>query len=172
MWKAKKVRDLMVSLKEYPSIRENQSIKEAFTILKKNFEEGRGYRSILVLDEKNQLKGVLSMIDLLKAVEPKFLKLSKPSAYQGLIQDDSTLSILWEDLFFEESQKALQRPIKEVLTPIKAVVTPEDSLTKACFLLVSTDSRILPVIESGKVIGVIRLLDVFKEISEAVLENQ
>ncbi|MEN3039497.1 MAG: CBS domain-containing protein [Candidatus Kryptonium sp.] len=169
MLRSKKVKDLMVPLKEYPSVKENQNLKEAFIILRKNFEEGKGYRSILVVDDKNQLRGVLSMIDLIKAVEPRFLKLSKPAGYQGLIQDDSTLSILWEDLFLEECQKVAQKPIKEILMPIKATVTPNDSLTKAAFLLVSTDSRILPVIDDGKIIGVIRLVDIFKEITDIVL---
>ena len=167
----KLVKEISVPISDYPNIRDGASVKDAFLILKNNFEKGKGYRSILVMDERNQLKGSLSLVDLIKAVEPQFLKITKPDAYQGISMEYPALSLIWQELFSKECKEEAKKPVKRVMSPVQATVTLEDPIAKAAYLLIMTNSRILPVLDKDKVIGVVRLVDVFKEIADVVLQN-
>lgn len=166
----KKAGELMVPISEYPHIGENAAIKDAFSILRKNFEEGMGYRSVLVLNEKEQLKGVIGLSDLIRAVEPGFLKV-KSVTYQGVSPEYPALTVIWQEMFSEKCREEAGKPVKEVMTPVHAAVTLEDSIAKVAYLLIMTKSRILPVLDKEKVIGVVRLVDVFNEIADVVLLN-
>jgi CBS domain-containing protein len=168
----KKARELMVPISEYPHIRENATIKDAFYILRKNFEEGRGYRSILVVNDKEQLKGVIGLSDLIRAVEPGFLKI-KSDAYQGLSPEDPALTVIWQEMFSEKCRQEAEKPVNEAMTHLHAAVSLDDSIAKVAYLLVMTKSGILPVLDNEKkVIGVVRLVDVFNEIADVVLVNK
>ncbi|MBI4653828.1 MAG: CBS domain-containing protein [Nitrospirae bacterium] len=167
----KKVKDLMVSISDYPHMKQDDSVKDAFFILRKNFKEGRGYRSILVLNEENQLRGLLSMRDLIRAVEPRFLKMSQPPSYQGPTQEYPALTLIWQELFSKECKEEARKPVKDIMTPVKPAVTPDDPIAKVVYLMVETNSRVIPVIDNDKVVGVVRLVDVFNEIASVVLED-
>lgn len=166
----KKVNEIVVPISEYPHIKETMSVRDAFFMLKDNFEKGKGYRSILVLDEKNQLKGTLSMRDLIQGVEPKFLKISS-THYQGPSLGYPALTLIWQELFSNQCKEEAKKPVKEIMIPAQANVTLEDSIAKASYLMITTNAHILPVLDKNKVIGVVRLVDIFKEIADIVLHD-
>lgn len=170
MLNSKKVRDMMVPVTDYPHILNNASVRDAFFVLKKNFEEGRGYRTILVIDEKNQLKGLLAMHDLIHAVEPRFLKVMKPDTYQGSPLEYPALTLIWQELFSERCKEEAKKPVKEVMNSVYSTITLEDSIAKAAYLLIMSNAHVLPVIDKERVIGVVRLVDIFNEIARIVLE--
>lgn len=167
----KLVKEICVPISEYPHIKESVSVKEAFRILRKSFEEGRGYRTILVIDEKNQLKGLLAMNDLIQAVEPRFLKVMKPDAFQGPPLEYPALTLIWQELFSERCKEEAKKPVKEVMNPVKSSITLEDSIAKAAYLLIMTNAHVLPVIDKERVTGVVRLVDIFNEIARIVLKD-
>lgn len=167
----KKVKELFVPISDYPNIRDDASVKDAYAILKRNFQEGKGYRTILVLDEKNQLKGLLSLGDLIQAVEPRFLKMTKPPAYQGLTQEYPALTRIWQELFSKECKEEARKTVKDVMAPIKATVSTDDSIAKVAYLMITTSSHVIPVLDKDKVIGVVRLVDIFNEIASVILED-
>ncbi len=166
----KLVKEIFVPILEYPHIKESTSVKEAFRVLRKSFEDGKGYRSILVVNDKNQLKGLLAMSDLIQAVEPRFLKVVKPDTYQGPPLEYPALTLIWQELFSEGCKKEAKKPVKEVMNPVHSTITLEDSIAKAAYLLIMTNARVLPVIDKERVIGVVRLVDIFNEIARIVLE--
>lgn len=166
----KKAGELMVPISEYPHIGENAAIKDAFSILRKNFGEGRDYFSILVLNEQEQLKGVIDLSDLIRAVEPGFLKV-KSDIYQGVSHEYPALTFIWQEMFSEKCREEAGKPVKEIMASVHATITLEDSIAKIAYLLLMTKSRILPVLDKEKVIGVVRLVDVFNEITNIVLQN-
>jgi CBS domain-containing protein len=168
---SKHVRELMVPISDYPNIKYDASVRDAFAVLRRNFQEGKGYRTILVLDEKNQLKGLLSLGDMIRAVEPRFLKMAQPPAYQGLTQEYPTLTLIWQELFSKECREEARKPIKDIMAPIKATVSTDDSIAKVAYLMITTYSPVIPVLDNDKVIGVVRLVDIFNEIAGIVLED-
>ncbi len=166
----KKAGDLLVPISGYPHISEDASVKEAFLILRHNFEGGAGYRSILVLNEKDQLKGVLGLRDLIRAIEPQFLK-AIPPQYQGAAPEYPALTLIWQELFSTQSKEAAQKPVRHIMTPVKATVSLDDSVAKIAYLILLTNSNILPVVDKGRAVGVVRLVDVFNEIAKEILTD-
>lgn len=160
----KKVKDIMTPIEDYPRIPHSSSIAEALLEFKDYAH--KGYRHVLIFDERFQLVGILSLRDLLRNIEPEFLKTDVSTKFQGLMPtDDGSIAIMWEDAFFEDCKKKMDTPIKEILTPIKIItITSDAPVMKALYLMMREDVNALPVIEGDVVIGVIRLLDIVGEI--------
>ncbi|MBU4231578.1 MAG: CBS domain-containing protein, partial [Proteobacteria bacterium] len=68
-------------------------------------------------------------------------------------------------------KEASQTAVSEVMSPIKATVEAGDTLAKALFLMVKEDVSRMPVMAEERVVGIIRLSDLFQEISGFVLRD-
>ena len=92
----KKVKDLMIPLEDYPHIPYWFSLRQAMAIVREaaiKFEGSFEPRAVLVFDEKYQLMGILTLRDIIRGLEPNFLKES------GLVKMDPNLTVLMGDLF-------------------------------------------------------------------------
>ncbi|MBI5025882.1 MAG: CBS domain-containing protein [Nitrospirae bacterium] len=160
-----KVRDFMTPIEEYPHIPHSSTIEEALVELRSVAD--RGYRHILVFDERFHLVAFLSLRDLLKSVEPGFFRTTCPQKYEGYCPpDDASLAILWQNSFLRDCKKKMQKPLSEILDrPVKIItVEADDPVLKAIFLMLREDINALPVIERGVVVGVIRLVNILNTI--------
>jgi len=167
----KKVQDLMIPLEEYPHIPYWFTLRQAMAIVREASLKLEGTfepRSVLVFDEKYQLMGMLTLRDIIKGLEPKFLKAS--GILEGKKMDmDPSLSVLMGDLFGPGLKEASQRQVSEVMSPIKVTVNADAPLAKAIFLMIKENVGLMPVLHNNKVVGMIRLSDLFLEISNLVL---
>jgi CBS domain-containing protein len=174
MSNAKKVKDVMVKITEYPHIPYWMSVRDAIAMIHSAYDETAGlgeHRMVLVFDEKYQLQGVLTLKNLLMGIEPRFLRKDEKSPFQGLTdQDYVTLSALVEGTFTEKSKEEAAKPVKEVMTPIRATVKVDDSVDKAAFVMLQGDVNLVPVMDGNKVAGVLRMSDVFNELTKVVIE--
>ena len=174
MSNAKKVRDLMVEITEYPHIPYWLSVREAIFLIRSTYDEKSGlgiHRMVLVFDEKYQLLGVLTLEKLLIGIEPKFLRKNEKSPYQGLGDGDyAGLSALLEGTFAEGCKEEAKKPVSEIMMPIKAKVDVNDSIPKAAFIMIQADVSLIPVMEGKIVRGVLRMSDVFNELTKIVVE--
>lgn len=172
MAEIKSVKDVMVDVFDFPHVPYWFTIRQAIGIIKKsllNSEKCHHPMAILVFDEKYNLLGTLNLKDILKGLEPKFLK--PITRAQVPEEDESGLSILWESLFNKDSAERSERPVGEVMTPAKFFVKPDDPVTKAAYLMVHNDLVLLPVLEEKKkFVGLVRMVEVFDELSNAVLK--
>ncbi len=126
---------------------------------------------VLVFDEKYQLLGVLTLEKLLIGIEPRFLRRDKKSSYQGLTDADyAGLSALLEGTFAEACKEEAKKPVSEVMMPIKAKVDVNDSIAKAAFIMIQAEINLIPVMEGEIVRGVLRMSDVFNELTKIVVE--
>ena len=73
------------------------------------------------------------------------------------------------DLFGPGMREASQKPVSEVMSPIKVTIAGGDSIAKAVFMMIQEHVGMMPVIQDSKVAGMIRLSDLFTEISKLVL---
>jgi signal-transduction protein with cAMP-binding, CBS, and nucleotidyltransferase domain len=62
-----------------------------------------------------------------------------------------------------------ERPVSDVMMPIQATVDVEDHVMKAIYEMVENNLSLLPVLRDNKVVGVIRSVEVFHEISKLIL---
>jgi len=164
----KKVREVMIPLKDYPHIPHWFNLRQAVAIVRESAVKFAGQfepRVVLVFNEKYQIVGLLTLRDLLKGLEPGFLKES------DLVKADPALAFVMGDLFGPGMKKQAERPVSEVMGPIKVSVGPDDSLAKALFLMIHENVGMMPVIGDNRVLGMVRLTDIFMQISEAIMEK-
>jgi CBS domain-containing protein len=162
----KRVRDFMIPLEDYPHIPYWFTLRQAMAIVREasiKFEGTFEPRAVLVFDEKYQLMGMLTLRDIIKGLEPRFLKDS------GLIKADPSLTVLMGELFGPGLKEASQKPVSEVMSPIKVTARADDAIAKALALMILENVGMMPVMQDNKVAGMVRLSELFQEISKIVL---
>lgn len=173
MSNSKTVKDLMVGIFEYPHVPYWFSISQAVKIVRVSFLSTKKYpepMAILVFDEKYNLMGTLTLKDILKGLEPRFMK---PSAKAQVPEEDETgLSLIWSTLFAKESKELAEKPVSEVMAPAKYFVEPDDPITKAAYMMLHHDLVLLPVLENKKkFVGLVRMIEIFDEISDTLVKE-
>lgn len=162
------VKELVIHLKHYPHLKEHQTLHEAVAEIYSYTcgETNRiKYHELLVLNDKNQLSGRVTLLDILQNLDPRLKEASKIKEFEGKGSEFYNLTILWEDSFFVECTKRSHIPIREFLSPIKHIVNGNDSVLKALAIMIKTKDIVLPVVDANHVIGVIRLKEIFKAIA-------
>jgi hypothetical protein len=173
MSNSKAAKDVMIGIFEYPHVPYWFSIGQAIRIVKVSFLSAKKYpdpMAILVFDEKYNLMGTLTLKDILRGLEPQFLKPS--STAQVAEEDESGLSLIWDTLFTKGTKELAEKPVSEIMTPAKHFVEPLSPVTKAAYLMLHHDLVLLPVLEDRKkFVGLVRMIEVFDVISDAVLKE-
>jgi len=162
----KKVKELMIPLADYPHIPYWFTLRQAMAIVREaviKFEGSFEPRAVLVFDEKYQLMGIVTLRDIIKGLEPRFMHETT------LIKADPNLTVLMGDLLGPGMREASQKPVSEVMSPVKVTIQGNDPLAKAIFMMIQENVGMMPVAQDGKVTGMVRLSDLFKEISDMVL---
>ena len=162
------VRDLVIPLEEFPHLHETQTLHDAVEVLLSftcgEFDRVR-YAEILVLNDRNQLSGRVTLQNILLSLDPRLKEASKVKGFEGKGTGFLDLVVLWEDSFFVECRKWSHILIKDLMSPIEHIVKGSDPVLKALAIMTNTKTFVLPVVEDGRVIGVIRLKEIFKTIT-------
>ncbi len=167
------VRDCYVPIADYPHVPASATICDAISMMHSNLSEGHKYRTILVTDENQHLQGYLSLRDLTRAVGPNFLSKKAPDykghqPFQGISDDFTALSLIWQEGFTLKIMEEAKKPVSGVMTLIMNTISLDDPFAKCAYLLLVEDALILPVVEDEKVIGVVRLVDIFERIADTI----
>lgn len=178
--KGRTVENLMIPLAEYATVSENATLKEAIEALeeaqKKVDKTKIAHRAILVFNDLNHIVGKISQLDILRALEPKYETIGDPRAIarHGFSQKFMRSMIdqynLWETPLDKLSKKAATMKVKDFMyTPTEGeFVHQKASLNEAIHQLVMGHHQSLLVVSKKKIVGILRLVDVFKEISSSI----
>lgn len=165
-----RIKDILIPLAEYPHIRSNATLRDAFAALRKcQVDSQHAYRHVLVLDETDHLVGQLGMHDLLRALLPDFLQ--DHGHFEGAQPDYPSLAMIWQDTCETQCQEMADKPVLPFMGTVKNKLKLGDPLTLAAYFMAVSRASILPVTEGNRVIGVVRLLDVFNAASKVVLHG-
>lgn len=176
-----RVRDLMVPISEYATVSEDATLYDAVVALEeaeKSFA-GRKYkhRSVLVVRPDQTVMGKLTYQGILRGLEPKYEKLGDISTASRFGVSPEFLTFMmkhfgfWQGSFQDLCAKAATRSVKNLMTePDKNVYVNQDAtLSEALHRLVmSGELSLLVTGNQGKVVGVLRLIDLFEEISKQI----
>jgi CBS domain-containing protein len=162
------VGDHAIPLADYPHVRDNATLLEVFATLKARYDSAEQFRSVLVLDARDHLVGVLGLRDLMRALLPDYLK-HKPTHLEGAADDVASLAPLWQEDCAEQCRKAAALPAGPHAKPATTAIAASAPLTQAVYLFATLDTNILPVTDGGRVTGVLRIVDVLSEVAGAVL---
>jgi CBS domain-containing protein len=170
-----RVKDIMIPLAQYPKVSAQCTLRTAMKVLHEAQLDVRGRKSlprvILVLDDEDRLVGVCRRRDILRGLEPKSL-LTQPLEYRKKLFNvaaDPHLSTLLRGHWSEGIIDQANRPVSDVMQRVDAGVDGDDNIMSAGYEMVSKDKAILPVIGDGRVVGVVRSADVFRELAALIL---
>jgi predicted transcriptional regulator len=170
--KVRTAEEMMVPIEKYPHISESKTLAEAIRLLKRCQivnADGRtsSPRVLVVVNEGYQFVGIVRRRDILRGLEPGFLVGGKVKNQRTAfdVPVDSDVSELSYDKIIEGMRNRAHKSVSEVMTPIAATVNHDDHLMKAVNELVKYNTSILPVLKEGRVIGILRTLDVLHEVA-------
>jgi len=162
------VRDLVIPLDSFPHLNEDQNLHDAVEVLLSNkcgeYDRIR-YAELLILNDQNQLSGRVTLQNILLNLDPRLKEASNVKGFEGKGAGFLDLVILWEDSFFVECKKWSHISIKELMLPIKHIVKGSDPVLKALAIMTNTNNFVLPVVDEGRILGVIRLKEIFTSIT-------
>jgi CBS domain-containing protein len=167
------VRDVMVPITEYTTITEDRSVGEAVKKLRESFSAAvctsrvmeTGHRSIVVFDRQGKLKGMLAIVDLLKAIMPGYLSAPKPSMADSIQYSP----MFWRGAFNREVELLARRPVGEIMSPAPMTIQDDANLMEAAYTMVTHKLRRMVVMHGGEIVGVIREQDLFFEIERVLV---
>lgn len=140
------VKEVMVGISQYPHVPYWFDLDQTIKIVKVSFLETNKYympMTILVLDEMYDLRGTLTLKDILERIQEE-----------------------------NGSREILASPVGMIMTPAKIFVQPGDLVTKAASLMIENNLELLPVSsEKNKFVGLVRMMETFDELIDAVLKK-
>jgi CheY-like chemotaxis protein len=170
----KLVADVMVPLEDYTTLGGEQTVKEAIDKLKESFTSKvttsrimeTGHRSILVIDERRQVQGILAITDLLSAIMPPYLSAPKPSTADSIQYSP----MFWKGMFRREIKQLAKKRVRDVMSPAPLSIEADANLMTAAYTMQMNNARRLVVLKEGKVVGIVREQDLFFEM-ERILRD-
>jgi len=171
----KTVRDLMVPLDNYAVVDENATLLQAVLTLDKSQEHlasgKQPHRAILVLDKDGKVIGKIGQLAFLRALEPKYQAISDRGALAKVGISAEYLSSMMESFRLHEAdlgqlcRRAANIKAKDIMSPIKESIEASAGLGEAIHQFIQTQALSLLVEDKRKVVGLLRLSDLFDEIT-------
>ncbi len=176
----KKVKEIMISVNDYPIVDHEASIFDAIKILEKSYDHSRGnkhpYRAVLV-SQNNKIIGKIGHLTFLKALEPNYERLQmdetliRANLSSDFIDAVKTNFNLWENNFIDICSRAAAIIVKDIMKPIKESINGDSDLIEAMHKMIMWQTLSIPVVEGGKIIGIIRLSDLYEEFATFISGN-
>jgi CBS-domain-containing membrane protein len=165
------VRERMTSLADFPHVDQDAALRDVFAMLKDKFDAAEQFRSVLVFDAAQRPVGRLTLHQLLRSLLPDYL-VRLPGHFEGGGQDVTALALLWQEDSAAHCRKAANDRVRNHMLPIASPLSPEDPLTLALYRIAVSDYNMIPVAEGGRVIGVIRIVDLLTTVTATVLAER
>ena len=178
----KYVIDVMLPLDEYAVVSEDNTLYEAFIVLeeaqKKRSEGRQKHRAVLVKNSNNEIVGKLGHLGFLKALEPGYKNLGELDLISkaGLTKEYMTSMMKNFDLLQDDLDDVLNRTktikMKDVMRPMTEQVDVNDTINEAIHKIIVWEILSVLVTKSGIVVGILRLSDLFDEVSKNILNKK
>ena len=168
------VRDIMVPISSFSTIRDDKTVAEAIETILLSFSRTLAstsvqetvHRSIIVLDKKNKVAGVMTFTDLLAGLQPPYQKLlSKAGADpQNLKLDADNYS----GMFTVIVREIAARTVRDLMNDAPPTIDANANLMEAANRMLSLGARRLLVKSGEEIIGVVREQDLFFEMANII----
>ena len=178
--KNKIVKDLVIPISEYETIPIESNLYEAALALdkaQKTYEQGMyPHRILLISDEKGEIVGKISQLDILRALEPKGQQIHDSKTLSRFGVSSQYLKPMlnqcgfWDKPLIDICRSASRLKVKMlVCAPAEGEYVPEDaSLSEAIHQLALEHHQSLLVIRGKKIVGILRQTDLFKEVVQTL----
>jgi CBS domain-containing protein len=123
--------------------------------------EGRRMFGLMVVDGADRLVGMLSMYDILLFMRPKHTHI------WGMMDD-----IDLEGIVNRACQKTGSIRVGDIMSTDVVTITPQTHLMMILDLMIKKHIRRLPVVEAGKILGIVYISDLFFNILERLTAEE
>lgn len=113
-------------------------------------QEGRKVFGMMVTDDEGRLAGMISMYDILLFMRPKHIHI------WGQMEDIDMAGIIEKS--FDRTRSIR---VGDIMTPDIITVTPQTHILMVLDLMIKKHVRRLPVVEDGKILGIVYISDLF-----------
>lgn len=179
------IKDLMVPRSEYAVINENSTVYDAVLALEKaqqEFDQTKyKHRGMLVENDTHIIVGKVGQLDILRALEPKYEEMKSADTPGGITKFGFSKQFL---LSMIDDYNLFDHPLKDICQKAGAqkiskymhrltegeYIESTASLDQAIHLLIVGHHQSLLVTEQDKIIGLVRLTDVFAAVFHAMKE--
>lgn len=176
--KTKLVKDLMLELTEYPCVQEEGTLLDAVLALdqaqKRLTKDRQPHRAVLVVNREGDVVGKIGQLAFIKALEPKYDSLgdlellSKSGLDSGLINSMIANFNFWHDSLTDICARAHSIWVRDVMVPISVSIDENATLADAIHQIVMAQTLSLLVTRESRVVGILRLSDLFSEITSTI----
>ena len=152
-------RDVMDT--RFHTLRPQMTVAAAVQVFQRASEEsGRRVFGMLVVDDAGRLVGMLSVYDILLLLRPKHIHI------WGEIKDVDVPGIL--DAACDRARSML---VGDIMTTELITITPDMHLLRIIDIMIKKHVRRLPVLEDGKMVGMVYLSRVFQHLLESLADE-
>lgn len=161
-----KVKDLMIPVGEYKTVGADAKLSDVAELL-----GAGGHRDVIVVNADGDLEGVLTMTDILAALEPNYKKVGRKELATDVLTSRYVTDLfkqydLWGDPLNALCKKAIDSRVGDVMYVPAAdeYLSEEDDLAHAIHRYIVGTHQPLFVKSNGTITGLLRLSDIFEEI--------
>jgi CBS-domain-containing membrane protein len=170
----KRIGEIMIPVDEYPSVRDSTPLREAVAVIRDTQLEVGGRKSLpralIVFDDIEVMVGTVGRRDIMKGLGPSFLVGEPPDYPRKLfaVAVDPDLSELSFDHVVTGIRQHADRPVSDVMRHVEAILNADDHVIKAIHEMVTGDLTLIPVVDGGQLVGVVRSVDVFEAMTQVL----
>lgn len=140
-----------VMTKQVHTIGPDQTLKECAEILKKRHVNG------LVVVNDGKVTGVITKADIFRAVLP---------SYSDIIEDERHLASF--EYIEERAHKLYDKKVQDLMGTPPIAIESDTPIVKAGSLMILRRVKQLPVVDNGRLSGIVTLTDIINYITEKV----
>jgi len=177
-----KVRDRMILIQNYPTVKPDVTLKDAALSLRTSYCEldsgmctEAGPRTVLVIDESEKLVGVLDFRSFLRTLIPEITgglsaKLEALGVSIAFAQADAADLDEARLGFNARVIKNSEIKIRDIMLKVRGTIDADASLMDALKTMFRNKIIMLPVFEGDKLVGVLRNADLFLAVADVLEE--
>lgn len=158
------VSDIMT--REFEVVHEDASLLDAMRHLRDCplVQDEIGIKCVVVLDKKDVLVGVLTQSDVVgEILFPYFVRdLADRTEEQRRIKSEDYRAL---------SAWASKVKVRDVMTRSPVTLAANDDLFEAADMIVSRKVKSLPVVDEGRVVGIVYRSSLYRHIAESILDQ-
>ncbi len=163
----------MLPLSAFPCMKESDTVREAIAQLRSFCPIGSsgpcGFSELMVVDYQGGLVGRVTQQGILKVLFSSLLDTTDIKAYEGKTIEYSDLTILLNGVILKEGVNHLNASLSKVIEKGIRVLPATTDLIHAMSVMVICKETVLPVEEDGKLVGVVKLSEVFGALGDKLI---
>ncbi len=169
------VRDIMIPLSGFPRMTESGTVREAIQRLRSFCPLGNaapcGFGELMVVDRAGYLVGRVTQQGILRVLFSSLLDAAGIKSFEGKMADYSDLATLLNGALIREGVNHLDADLTSVIETGTRELAPDTDLIHAMSVMVLGRETVMPVTENKKLIGIVKLAEVFGALGELLTQQ-